>query len=44
MVVEEGADVDKLAKTLSIFGADMLGNALPAPRSNGPGAVRKMIR
>jgi hypothetical protein len=44
MVVEEGADVDKLAKTLSIFGSDLLGNALPAPRSNGPGAVRKMIR
>ena len=44
MVVEEGADVDKLAKTLSIFGSDLIGNALPAPRSNGPGAVRKMIR
>jgi hypothetical protein len=44
MVVEEGADVDQLAKTLSIFGSDLLGNALPAPRSNGPGAVRKMIR
>jgi hypothetical protein len=44
MVVEEGADVDQLAKTLSIFGSDMFGNALPAPRSNGPGAVRKMIR
>jgi hypothetical protein len=44
MVVEEGADVDKLAKTLSIFGADMLGNALPAPRNNGPGPARKMIR
>jgi hypothetical protein len=43
MVVEEGADVDKLAKTLSVFGADLMGNALPAPR-NGPGAVRKMIR
>src|SRR3989442_15680721 len=44
MVVEEGADIDKLAKTLSIFGSDMLPGALPAPRSNGPGAVRKMIR
>jgi hypothetical protein len=44
MVVEEGADVDQLAKTLSIFGSDVFGNALPAPRSNGPGAVRKMIR
>jgi hypothetical protein len=44
MIVEEGADVDQLAKTLSIFGSDMLGNVLPAPRSNGPGAVRKMIR
>ena len=42
MVVEEGADIDKLAKTLSVFGADMLSGALPAPR-NGP-AVRKMIR
>ena len=45
MIVEEGADVDKLAKTLSIFGSDFVGNALPAPRSNnGPNAVRKMIR
>ena len=44
MVVEEGADVDKLAKTLSIFGSDAFAQgALPAPR-NGPGAVRKMIR
>ena len=43
MVVEEGADVDKLAKTLSIFGADAFQGALPAPR-NGPGSVRKMIR
>src|SRR5260370_23717879 len=31
MVVEEGADVDKLAKTLSIFGSDLLENALHAP-------------
>src|SRR5437879_8652905 len=45
MVVEEGADIDKLAKTLSVFGSDMLPTALPAPRSsNGPGTVRKMIR
>jgi len=44
MVVEEGADIDKLAKTLSVFGSDILPTALPAPRSNGPGAVRKMIR
>ena len=44
MVVEEGADIDKLAKTLSVFGSDMLPTALPAPRSNGPGSVRKMIR
>jgi hypothetical protein len=44
MVVEEGADIDKLAKTLSVFGSDMLPTALPAPRSNGPGGVRKMIR
>src|SRR5438094_3102783 len=36
MVVEEGADIDKLAKTLSVFGSDML-PALPAPRANGPG-------
>ena len=43
MVVEEGADIDKLAKTLSVFGSDVL-PALPAPRaSNGPGP-RKMIR
>ena len=42
MVVEEGADIDKLAKTLSVFGADGLSGALPAPR-NGP-SVRKMIR
>jgi hypothetical protein len=42
MVVEEGADVDKLAKTLSVFGSDL--SALPAPRGNGPAAVRKMIR
>src|SRR5260370_11072039 len=43
MVVEEGADVDKLAKTLSIFGSDLLQSQLPAPR-NGPRSVRKMIR
>src|SRR6266478_8240190 len=36
MVVEEGTDIDKLAKTLSVFGSDMLPTALPAPRSNGP--------
>ena len=29
---------------LSIFGADLFGNALPAPRGNGPGPARKMIR
>jgi len=44
MVVDEGADIDKLAKTLSVFGSDMLPAVLPAPRSNGPGAIRKMIR
>src|SRR2546421_8118167 len=44
MVVEEGADVDQLAKALSVFGTDIMGNALPAPRSNGSGIVRKMIR
>src|SRR5260370_2320339 len=44
MVVEEGADVDQLAKTLSIFGSDLLGNALPPPRINGPAAVCKIIR
>ena len=43
MVVEEGADIDKLAKTLSVFGSDMFQGALPAPRG-GPSAVRKMIR
>jgi hypothetical protein len=42
MVVEEGADIDKLAKTLSVFGSEVLQQALPAPRST-PG-VRKMIR
>jgi hypothetical protein len=44
MVVEEGADIDKLAKTLSVFGSDLMPNALPAPRNNGPSAIRKMIR
>src|SRR5438874_2283757 len=44
MVVEEGADVDQLAKTLSVFGTDIMGIAVPAPRSNGSGIVRKMIR
>ena len=44
MVVEEGADIDKLAKTLSVFGSEVLPAALPAPRANGPGPVRKMIR
>ena len=43
MVVEEGADIEKLAKTLSVFGSDGLQQALPAPR-NGPSGVRKMIR
>ena len=37
MTVEEGADIDQLAKTLSVFGGD---NLLPA--ANGPG--RKMLR
>lgn len=41
MVVEEGADIDQLAKTLSVFGADGPAMALPAPR---PGQARKMIR
>ena len=44
MVVEDGVDIDKLAKTLSVFGADLLPNALPAPRANGPSGIRKMIR
>ena len=39
MTVEEGADIEKLAKTLSVFGADML----PAA-SNGPSPVRKLLR
>ena len=43
MVIEEGADVDKLAQTLSVFGSDFAAGALPAPK-NGPGGVRKMIR
>jgi len=43
MVVEEGADVDKLAKTLSVFGSDMMQSSLPAPKT-GPSAVRKMLR
>jgi hypothetical protein len=43
MVIEEGADVDKLAQTLSVFGSDFAAGALPAPKS-GPGGVRKMIR
>ena len=43
MVVEEGADVDKLAKTLSVFGGEML----PAPPRLGngsPAGPRKMLR
>jgi hypothetical protein len=45
MVVEEGADVDKLAKTLSIFGSEVLPAVLPSPKSNnGPGLIRKMLR
>src|SRR5215831_21256959 len=47
MTVEEGADIDKLAKTLSVFGAELLPQALPkslpAPRS-GPSTIRKMAR
>src|SRR5437016_8757060 len=42
MVVEEGADVDKLAKTLSVFGSELQAS-LPAPKQ-GPSAVRKMLR
>ena len=45
MVVEEGADIDKLAKTLSVFGSDVLPSMLPAPRAaSGPGSIRKMLR
>src|SRR5437870_10576916 len=44
MVVEEGADIEKLARTLSVFGSDLLPGALPAPKSNGPNQVRKMLR
>ena len=41
MVVEEGADIDKLAKTLSVFGSDVL-QALPAPAPrNNPGGIRE---
>ena len=43
MVIEEGADVDKLAQTLSVFGSDFAAGSLPAPKS-GPGGVRKMLR
>jgi hypothetical protein len=43
MVVEEGADIEKLARTLSVFGSDSLQGVLPAPR-NGPSGVRKMLR
>src|SRR5262245_14648063 len=44
MTVEEGADVVKLAKTLSIFGSEFP-NALPAPTpKHGPSAIRKMLR
>jgi hypothetical protein len=38
MVVEEGADIDKLAKSLSVFGA---GDLLSAPR---PAPLRKLLR
>jgi hypothetical protein len=47
MVVEEGADIDKLAKTLSVFGAELAQGLLPAaaPRAaNGSGGIRKMLR
>ena|SRR5579872_3814890 len=45
MVVEEGADIDKLAKTLSVFGSEVLPSVLPAPRAaTGPGSIRKMLR
>jgi len=40
MVVEEGADIDNLAKSLSVFGSEMFKGSLPAPKSG----LRKMIR
>jgi hypothetical protein len=43
MVIEEGADVDKLAKTLSVFSSELLPAALPPPK-NGPGVIRKMLK
>ncbi len=45
MVVEEGADVDKLLKTLSVFGGDL--PAIAGGASNGASSVgqpRKMLR
>src|ERR1700719_34754 len=47
MIVEEGADVDQLAKTLSVFGAELAQGLLPAaPRAAaaGLGGIRKMLR
>jgi hypothetical protein len=48
MVVEEGADVDQLAKTLSVFGAELAQGLLPLPAAprgaNGVGGIRKMLR
>jgi hypothetical protein len=42
MTVEEGADVEKLAQTLSVFGGEML----PVPKlgANGSGGPRKLLR
>jgi hypothetical protein len=48
MPVEEGADVDSLVKTLSVFGGGMLGSAIPEARSlpaaNGGGKLRRLLR
>lgn len=46
MTVEEGADVDKLVQTLSVFGGDMLGSAegRSLPAANGAGKLRRLLR
>jgi hypothetical protein len=40
--VEEGADIEKLAKTLSVFGADALGAFTGSAQRSG--AIRKRLR
>lgn len=46
VVVEEGADIENLAKTLSVFAPDLMSPA-PKPRANGSAlesAVTKLLR